>query len=438
MHLALIISLGAQLALGFYKNSSEPYPQPPIYTPPPRKHNVQPLVVGEFRLFGCVASAAGFPNFEKIGSSEFMNLDFCAASCPAKFFGTYNTDCYCGDELDLTNSGKVADDLCDTPCPGDDFHTCGGLATAVGLVREKQLPLSVVLSLYVRIGDDRDRDHDHKHEHEHGHEHGHHHGEITPTRPPHRTFTSTITSTTTSTITSCLPGLPRCSVGHKITKVVTVTTELCPKPEWHKKKIVCFGGYCAPEEPCRGENCQHHRVICNGDDCYPEVCAKKDEWHKLVICNGKDCRYHQCTGDGCNTKVVCYDGKCAKETCYGEECRKKFVCKGIECGHETCNGDDCYKYEVCNGFGVDCRPRPPCHGDGCPVPPPPTPRPEPPAPTHNRPGHEGSHPYSPPAVPVPPTTIHNLLHPTQPPVVAGSTKVGATVLTALLSFVIFL
>ncbi|RFU80600.1 carbohydrate-binding wsc [Trichoderma arundinaceum] len=462
MHLALIISLGAQLALGFYKNSSHPYPAPPVYKPPAHKQNVQPLVVGEFRLFGCVASTAAFPNFKKIGSSEIMNLDFCAASCPAKYFGTYNTiptsDCYCGDELDLATCGKVADGLCDTPCPGDDCQTCGGLATAAGLFREKQLPLSVVLSLYVRFelenDHDRWRNHWHDNEWEHGNDHdwehgkdweygkdydwNHGHGDFTRTRPPHRTVTSTITRTTTSTITSCHLGLPHCSVGHKITKVVTATTELCPQPDWHKKKIVCFGGYCAPEEPCHGEHCKHHRIICNGDDCYPEECTEKDDWHRLVVCNGKDCHYHQCTGDECNAKVVCYDGKCAKETCYDKECHKKFVCKGTECGHEHCDGDDCYKHEVCNGFGVDCRPRPPCHGDGCPIPRPPAPRPEPPAPTHGDPGHKGSQPYPPPPVPVAPTTIHNLLHPTQPPVVAGSTKLGATVLTALLSFVIFL
>ncbi|KAL7938786.1 hypothetical protein V8C35DRAFT_328729 [Trichoderma chlorosporum] len=429
MHSALMLSLGAQLALGYFTNTSEPHP---LST----KLDVHPLLVGDFRLFGCAASTAGFPYFKKIASTDLMNLDFCAASCPGKFFGTYNTDCYCGDELDLDTAGKITDDLCDTPCPGDEHEICGGLVAAARLAREKQKPLSVVLSLYVRIHDEyRQEDHEYDHNdnqyHHEDHQFNHTYG-ITTTRPPYHTFTSTTTSTKTYTITSCPPWIEHCSVGHKTTEVVTVTTELCPKPEWHKKKIVCYGGHCAPEEPCREEHCDRHRVVCNGDDCRTEDCTDTDEWHKLVICDGKDCRYHHCEGEECNTKIVCYDGKCAKETCYGDECRKKFVCKGFECGHEQCNGEDCHGYEVCNGSGWDCHPRPPCNGAGCPIPHPPSPRPEPPSPTH---GHEASQTPSPP---VHPTNMHGWPHPTQPPVVAGSTKLGATVLTALLSFVFFL
>ncbi|EHK23594.1 uncharacterized protein TRIVIDRAFT_79838 [Trichoderma virens Gv29-8] len=453
MHLSMIMmSLGAQLALGYFTNTSEPLGVA-------SKLEVHPLLIGDFRLFGCVASTEGFPKFKKIASTSLMNLDFCAASCPGKFFGTYNTDCYCGDDLDLETSGRVTEDLCDTPCPGDKRQTCGGLIAAARLALEKQRPQSLVLSLYVRIhGEDHDENHD-DHEYHHDDKENHWDGkenhwddkenhwdghkynntwDKTPTRPQRHTFTSTITSTKTQTITSCPPWIQHCSVGHKTTEIVTVTTELCPKPEWHKKKIICYGGHCAPEEPCGDEHCERHRVICKGDDCYPEVCTDKEEWHKLVVCDGKDgkdCRYHQCDGEECNSKIVCYDGKCAKETCYGEECRNKFVCKGFECGHEQCNGDDCHKWEVCNGSGAECRPRPPCNGAGCPVPPPPAPRPEPPAPTHDRPGHEGPYPPQPPVLS---TSMHGWPHPTQPPVVAGSTKLGAGVLAALLSFIFFL
>lgn len=95
MHLALVLGLGAQLALGHYNksseyNSSEPYPSHSAY-PSSHKHNAQPLLVGEFRLLGCVASKEGFPYLKKVASSEYMNLDLCAASCPAKFFGAYDT-----------------------------------------------------------------------------------------------------------------------------------------------------------------------------------------------------------------------------------------------------------------------------------------------------------------------------------------------------------
>ncbi|KAL6875291.1 hypothetical protein J3F83DRAFT_730650 [Trichoderma novae-zelandiae] len=337
----------------------------------------------------------------------------------------------------METAGKVDADLCDTPCPGDECQACGGLAAAARLAREKQRPDSVILSLYIRLGEDLDYHHDdHGHGHEHTWDHDPHDGGKF-TRPPRRTYTSTITSTTTSTITSCPPGVPHCPVGNRVTQAVTLTTELCPEPEWHRKKIVCFGDHCAPEEPCRDDeqHCQRHRVVCSGESCRPEICADKDEWHKLVVCNddGDECRYQQCAGDECNTKIVCYDGKCAKEPCYGDECRTNFVCRGSECRHEACEGEDCHQHRVCSESGADCHPRPPCSGPGCPVPPPPATEPDSPAPTQHRPGLEAAYPR-----PVAPTDAHSLPRPTELPLVAGSTKLGAAVLSVLLSFVVFL
>ncbi|TFB07334.1 hypothetical protein CCMA1212_000402 [Trichoderma ghanense] len=433
MHFPFIIAFGAQLALGHYSNSSAPWPQ--------SHHDdqaaAQPWVVGDFRFYGCAASTAGFPSFKKVAYTDFMNLDFCAASCPGKFFGTQDTDCYCGDELDVETADKVDADQCDTPCPGDDHQTCGG----------KQQPQSVALSLYIRLGEDVDYQHRHDHEIEDtcSDDDDHHHGGWKFTRPPpHQTYTSTFTSTTTSTITSCPPDVPHCPLGNKVTQAVTVTTELCPPPEWHKKKIICYGDHCAPEEPCRGndQSCERQRVVCNGEACHPETCSgdddeKDDNWHRLVVCDdaGEDCRYRQCAGDECGTKIVCYDGQCAKQKCWGDECRTRFVCKGPECRHEACEqGEDCHEHHVCSESGEDCHARPPCAGPECPVPPPPASKPEaPPAPTQHRSGSEKAYPQ-----PVAPTNGHSLPRPTGVPVVAGSTKLGATVFGVVLSFVVFL
>ncbi|PTB69196.1 hypothetical protein BBK36DRAFT_1112489 [Trichoderma citrinoviride] len=452
MHLPLIIALGAQLTLGHYSNSSAPHSHSHTHKDDTAH---QPWVIGDFRFVGCAASTAGFPLFRKVVSTDFMNLDFCAASCPGRFFGTYNTDCYCGDELDMETAGKVDADLCDTPCPGDECQTCGGLTAAARLAREKERPLSVILSLYIRLGEDLEYHHDDGHEHEHAWAHDPPHqnnGWKSSTQPPHppsqRTYTHTITSTTTSTITSCAPGVPHCPIGNKVTQAVTLTTELCPTPEWHRKKIICYGDHCAPEEPCRDDgdggelHCQRQRVVCNGESCHTEICADTDdEWHRLVVCDdsGSECRYRQCAAnddDECNdTKVVCYDGNCAKEPCWGDECRRNFVCRGTtECRHEVCEGGEeegCHEFRVCGESGTDCHPQPLCSsGLACPVPPPPLSKTEPPFPTQH---HEASY-----AQPVAPTNGHGLPRPTGAPVVAGSTKLGATVFSVLLSFVVFL
>lgn len=72
-------------------------PPTPTPTPPPVSSSVPPpqdglpIRVGDFKLFGCANSKDGFPNFLKVASSKHMSLDFCAASCPSRYFGVHNT-----------------------------------------------------------------------------------------------------------------------------------------------------------------------------------------------------------------------------------------------------------------------------------------------------------------------------------------------------------
>ncbi|KND86918.1 hypothetical protein TOPH_08435 [Tolypocladium ophioglossoides CBS 100239] len=388
MRCSVLLALGAgQVALAAAPFNNETTtsggrgPQP-TRRPPPGGNSLPPQV-GDFELYGCAGSSAGFPTFRKIVSTDDLTLEFCAASCPTRFFGTYDTDCYCGEELDQATTRRVVPEMCDIPCPGDRRESCGGRA-GPGLSRRQSVPLTVVLSVYVRRGP-------------------------TMTEPP---ITKTITRTTTGTITSCPPHFPHCPVGSRTTDVVTVTTEICPIPDFHKKKIVCFGDHCAPERPC--DKCEHHRIVCQGERCRPEVCDNKEDWGKLVICKDDECRFSQCEGEECRRKIVCFDGKCAHERCFGNECEKKFVCHGEECKHEQCFGNECHKKFVCHDEDCKpeppcddrCRPEPPCHEKECkpqhhcekkcPIPPPPKPE--------HKPEHHVPPPPHPPPPPMPKPT----------------------------------
>lgn len=94
MRFSLLLALGAgQVALAAYSNETTTSrgrgPQP-TQTPPPGGARLPPQV-GDFQLYGCTGSEAGFPTFSKIASTPDMTLDFCAASCPTRFFGAYDT-----------------------------------------------------------------------------------------------------------------------------------------------------------------------------------------------------------------------------------------------------------------------------------------------------------------------------------------------------------
>ncbi|KAG9254732.1 uncharacterized protein F5Z01DRAFT_654707 [Emericellopsis atlantica] len=314
-----------------------------------------PEQLGDFRFFGCLSSSEQFPTFELVASSNEMSLDICAASCPGRFMGVYSTDCYCGDEVNSDDTQRVANSQCDVACPGNELESCGGLAGAVA--RRQTVPLSILLSVYIRIRD----------------------AAVTSGAVPTGTMTAaptgtnivTETITDTLTITSCPPEVTNCPVGQVTT--TTYTTEYCPEVTsaanaWHEKVLICYGDYCAPQFPC--SECAKHRVVCEGDVCHPEVCTN-EEYYKKVVCNGDHCVYPTCEGADCLKKVVCYGDNCVAAKCYGDECEKNLVCHGDACGYETCQGEDCYKQYNCEGD--NCQVVPACQGDHCPTPAPPMP-----------------------------------------------------------------
>ncbi|VZI02338.1 unnamed protein product [Fusarium fujikuroi] len=109
-----------------------------------------PTVVGDFTLFGCARSSNGFPTFNLAGSSASMDLNVCASLCSGKaYFGVYNTDCYCGEEVSSASATRVAIDLCDTECPGDKSEFCGGKAVSSRIVR-RVVPSNILLTVYLR------------------------------------------------------------------------------------------------------------------------------------------------------------------------------------------------------------------------------------------------------------------------------------------------
>ena len=49
-----------------------------------------PATVGEFTTVGCLKSATGFADWSLVATTEANSIDFCAVSCPSKYFGVEN------------------------------------------------------------------------------------------------------------------------------------------------------------------------------------------------------------------------------------------------------------------------------------------------------------------------------------------------------------
>lgn len=62
----------------------------PTPTPGP-DGNGFPTQLGDFQFYGCVSSDDQFPTFELVATDERMSLGLCAASCPGRLFGAFDT-----------------------------------------------------------------------------------------------------------------------------------------------------------------------------------------------------------------------------------------------------------------------------------------------------------------------------------------------------------
>ena len=92
MRFSPLLALGAgQVALAAYDNTTTSGGRGPQPTQTPvAGRPILPGRVGDFVLFGCTGSTAGFPTLTKVATSQDMTLDFCAASCDLReYFGVF-------------------------------------------------------------------------------------------------------------------------------------------------------------------------------------------------------------------------------------------------------------------------------------------------------------------------------------------------------------
>jgi hypothetical protein len=267
-----------------------------------------PARVGPFSLYGCVSGATGF---KMIATTEAMNVNLCAASCPSTFMAMDAKNCYCGDSLDAAAAPKLALEACGTSAlvrrQGDNNNSDGSETNANVMTYSRVDPTTTTTvttnnndlsnvnsdnSTVAPIDSDGNGvgngngDGD-------GNGNGNgignkgngvgntfdnqyitnniNNGEISYASPT--TITETLTSTATSVVT-CPPEVTDCHPT-TTTDVVVITTTYCPEPtptcyndecidyEWYNKQLTCYGGYCSYEYPC--EDCEPRRVICEGD-----------------------------------------------------------------------------------------------------------------------------------------------------------------------------
>ncbi|KAM0270083.1 hypothetical protein ACHAPA_003598 [Fusarium lateritium] len=298
-----------------------------------------PGTVGDFVLFGCVSSTAGFPTFELSLSDGAMDLELCASQCEGRaYFGTHDTNCYCGDEIDDDDTTRVNTDECDIECPGDDSEFCGGDLLLSRLSRRQAIPNTFLLTVYVSIGG----------------------ADVTLTDIITATETdqSTITTVFTTTIT-----------GPSTTETQTITAI-----------YECYNGQCYPEtgknghpvyifKPYPGEECDGQTVYisepcsCKGGSQYvPKYCSD-NSCHGLTVYKPEECHdwynydvsYTPADCDVCENGEIVYK---PFENSYGTPDHPIVAeiptCHSSTCPNQPgCNGPDCVSYD--NGcVGPDC------------------------------------------------------------------------------------
>ncbi|KAF6526590.1 hypothetical protein HZS61_009634 [Fusarium oxysporum f. sp. conglutinans] len=111
-------------------------------------------VIGTFKFFGCLGSAAGYPSFGLIGEGPDMTTAECVRLGRGRaYIGIYQRSCYAADTLD--SAEIVANGRCDLPCPGDPGLFCGGViltdSSLDSRLRRRDAPPGILLTLYAQI-----------------------------------------------------------------------------------------------------------------------------------------------------------------------------------------------------------------------------------------------------------------------------------------------
>ncbi|KAH7252680.1 hypothetical protein BKA59DRAFT_417722 [Fusarium tricinctum] len=287
-----------------------------------------PGTVGDFFLFGCVKSTAGFPTFDFSLSDGAMDLELCASQCEGRsYFGVHDENCYCGDEINDDDTTRVNTDECDIECPGDDSEFCGGnlLLNQVSR-RQDAIPNTFLLTVYVSVGG----------------------ADVTLTDIITATETdqSTITTVFTTTIT-----------GPSTTETQTITAI-----------YECYNGQCYPEtgknghivyifKPYPGEECDGQTVYisepcsCKGGSQYvPKYCSD-NSCHGLTVYKPEEC-HDWYNYDTCYTPADC-------DVCeHGE-----IVYKPFENSWGTPDHPNVVEIPTCHSSG--CPSQPGCTGPDC-------------------------------------------------------------------------
>ncbi|KAF5562390.1 hypothetical protein FPHYL_5692 [Fusarium phyllophilum] len=110
-------------------------------------------VIGTFKFFGCLGSAAGYPSFDLIGEGSDMTTAECARLGRGRaYIGIYQRSCYAADTLDSAET--VTNGRCDLPCPGDRGLFCGGViltdSSPDSRLRRRDAPPGILLTLYAQ------------------------------------------------------------------------------------------------------------------------------------------------------------------------------------------------------------------------------------------------------------------------------------------------
>ncbi|KAF4948562.1 hypothetical protein FGADI_9557 [Fusarium gaditjirri] len=222
-----------------------------------------PDFIDAFTLFGCVGSTDGFPTFELAQSETSMDLDLCSSLCQGRaYFGVYDTDCYCGDEIDGDDTARVELDSCDIECPGDESQFCGGDSNRRRMHRRQTIPSDRLLTVYVAAGGQIDVVTN----------------EVTQTVTDQSTFVTTFTATAAGPVTTATERVVYIFVeadcGNCNGQWVYIPEACDCQGGFQYVPHFCFGGSCSGKTVYKSEECHdwwNHKDFYVPADC--EECS---------------------------------------------------------------------------------------------------------------------------------------------------------------------
>ncbi|KAF5594047.1 uncharacterized protein FSUBG_9620 [Fusarium subglutinans] len=254
-----------------------------------------PDFIDAFALFGCVGSSDGFPTFELAESDTSMDLDQCSTLCQGRaYFGVYDTDCYCGDEIDGEDTTRVELDSCDIECPGDVSQFCGGDSQRRRMHRRQTISSDRLLTVYVSAGGQTDVVTD----------------EVTRTVTDQSTFVTTFATTVAGPVTTATERVVYIFVEAECgacNREWVYIPEVCDcQGGFQYVPHFCFGGSCSGKTVYKSQECHdwwNHKDFYVPADCEEcsggEIIYKpwENSWGTPENCKPEEipaCEGHRC------------------------------------------------------------------------------------------------------------------------------------------------